>query len=94
MVQLVVMDIRARETGIHHDELRALKKHRSPGPARRGRLRRQPRHANYVENHTYQAYLADLRDRFDWPDPGRDQLPGASTQGTPTRSPPDHPAPR
>jgi hypothetical protein len=27
-----------------------------------------PRHANYVESHTYQQRLAELRDAVDWPD--------------------------
>lgn len=70
MAQLVVMDIRARETGVHHDEILELK--HSDVPDLRGGIKYidSPRHANYVESHTYQAYLADLRDRFGWPDPG------------------------
>ncbi|MFT4009339.1 MAG: amino acid permease [Nocardioidaceae bacterium] len=70
MAQLVVMDIRARETGVHRDEILALK--HSDVPDLRGGMKYidSPRHANYVESHTYQAYLAELRDRFGWPDPG------------------------
>jgi hypothetical protein len=26
-----------------------------------------PRHANYVETHTYQHVLAEVRDSFGWP---------------------------
>ncbi|UDY24778.1 amino acid permease [Nocardioides sp. Kera G14] len=69
MAQLIVMDIRARETGLHRDELLALKA--TDFPDLRGGIAYidSPRHANYVESHTYQAYLAELRDRFGWPDP-------------------------
>jgi amino acid transporter len=68
MAQLIVMDIRARETGIHHPELRALKA--GDRPDLRGGIAYidSPRHANYVEAHAYGAYLAELRDRFGWPD--------------------------
>ncbi|OXR40175.1 Putrescine importer PuuP [Nocardia cerradoensis] len=69
MAQLVVMDIRARETGEHRDRLRGLKA--GDHPDLRGGIDYvdSPRHANYVESHTYQNYLAELRDRFGWPDP-------------------------
>ena len=80
MIQLVVMDIRARETGIHQQELRELK--RTDHPDLRGGVAYldSPRHANYVETHTYQAYLASLRDRFDWPDPDEISYPAPSRQ--------------
>ena len=65
---LIVMDIRARETGEHRAELRDRKT--NDRPDLRGGIAYidSPRHANYVESHTYQAYLADLRDRLGWPD--------------------------
>ncbi len=68
MAQLIVMDIRARETGVHRAELRALKA--SDRPDLRGGIAYidSPRHANYVESHAYGSYLAELRDRFGWPD--------------------------
>jgi amino acid transporter len=68
MAQLIVMDIRARETGRHREAIRDLK--RTDTPDLRGGIAYidSPRHANYVDSHTYQSYLADLRDRFDWPD--------------------------
>lgn len=68
MAQLIVMDIRARETGVHREELLALKQ--ADRPDLRGGISYidSPRHANYVESHAYQAYLAELRDRFNWPD--------------------------
>jgi amino acid transporter len=68
MAQLVVMDIRARETGEHRDELRRRKTNDHPDLRGGMNYIDSPRHANYVESHTYQSYLADLRDRFDWPD--------------------------
>lgn len=68
MAQLVVMDIRARETGEHRDELRERKA--TDHPDLRGGVAYvdSPRHANYVESHAYQRYLAEVRDRFGWPD--------------------------
>jgi hypothetical protein len=41
-----------------------------------------PRHANYVESHAYQTYLADMRDRFSWNDVDEktfDDLAGSDT---------------
>jgi hypothetical protein len=68
MAQLIVMDIRARETGKHREAIQDLK--RTDTPDLRGGIAYidSPRHANYVDSRTYQSYLADLRDRFDWPD--------------------------
>jgi amino acid transporter len=68
MAQLIVMDIRARETGEHRAELQELK--RTDQPDLRGGVRYidSPRHVSYVEIHAYTAYLAGLRDRFGWPD--------------------------
>lgn len=67
MAQLVVMDIRARETGEHLDELRRRKA--EDHPDLRGGINYvdSPRHANYVETHAYQSYLAELRGEFGWP---------------------------
>jgi hypothetical protein len=68
MARLIIMDIRARETGVHRAELQELK--RTDQPDLRGGVRYidSPRHVSYVEIHAYTAYLAGLRDRFDWPD--------------------------
>ena len=68
MAQLVTMDILARQTGHRRDEWARLK--REDFPDLRGGMAYidSPRHANYVESNTYQAYLAELRARFDWPD--------------------------
>lgn len=68
MAQMVVIDIRARETGVHRAEIRALKE--TDQPDLRGGIAYidSPRHASYVNIDTYVSYLADLRDRFDWAD--------------------------
>jgi amino acid transporter len=68
MAQLVMIDIRARETGRHREALMELKK--ADRPDLRGGIAYidSPRHANYVESHAYQQYLAEIRDRFEWPD--------------------------
>jgi hypothetical protein len=68
MAQLIVMDIRARETGARKADLDQLKRDDLPDLSGGMRYLDSPRHANYVNSHTYQAYLAELRDRFDWPD--------------------------
>jgi amino acid transporter len=68
MAQLVIMDLRGRETGTHREELQELK--RTDHPDLRGGVRYvdSARHVSYVEIHAYQACLARLRDRFGWPD--------------------------
>jgi len=68
MAQLAVIDIRARETGVHRDAIVALKK--TDDPDLRGGVAYldTARNTNYVDNDTYVRYLADLRDRFEWAD--------------------------
>jgi cation diffusion facilitator CzcD-associated flavoprotein CzcO/amino acid transporter len=68
MAQMVVIDIRARTTGIHYDELIELKKSDNPDLAGGHKYIESPRHTNYIEVETYLNYLAILRDRFDWPE--------------------------
>ncbi|MFN8167623.1 MAG: amino acid permease [Candidatus Nanopelagicales bacterium] len=68
MAQMIVIDIRARETGAHRDELRALKAEDHPDLSGGMAYVDSDRNANYVEIETYVHYLADLRDRFDWAD--------------------------
>lgn len=68
MAQLIVMDIRARETGIRKADLDRLKSDDTPDLSGGMSYLDSPRHANYVNSHAYQTYLAELRDRFDWPD--------------------------
>ncbi|MBE9376103.1 NAD(P)-binding domain-containing protein [Saccharopolyspora sp. HNM0983] len=68
MAQLVVMDIRARETGEHREALLELKANDRPDLRGGMAYIDSPRHVNYVESHTYQRYLSTLRNRFGWPD--------------------------
>ena len=65
MAQLVVMDVHARETGVHKAALTELKQ---THPDLRGGIDYvdSPRHANYVERQTYIDHLAGLRERFGW----------------------------
>lgn len=72
MAQMVVIDIRARATGLHRDELLELKKKDNPDLAGGHKYIDSPRHTNYIEVDTYLNYLAILRDRFDWPDVDED----------------------
>jgi hypothetical protein len=68
MAQLVVIDIRARETGVHRRELVELKQTDLPDLSGGIAYIDSPRHASYVDNETYVRYLAELRDRFEWAD--------------------------
>lgn len=68
MAQLVVMDLRARETGTHRAALAQLKRTDTPDLTGGHAYIDSARHASYVHSQTYQDYLASLRDRFDWPD--------------------------
>jgi amino acid transporter len=68
MAQMVVIDLRARETGVHDAEWRQLKRTDQPDLSGGMTYLDSDRHANYVEIETYTHYLADLRDRFEWAD--------------------------
>ena len=68
MAQMVVIDIRARETGRHRDDMVALKKDDHPDLSGGMTYVDSARHTNYVQVDTYVGYLADLRDRFEWAD--------------------------
>lgn len=68
MAQMVVIDIRARTTGEHYDELLELRRSDNPDLAGGHKYIESPRHTNYIEVETYLNYLATLRDRFDWPE--------------------------
>jgi hypothetical protein len=69
MAQLVVGDIKATRTGEGKERLRELKaEHR---PDLRGPMTYvdSPRHASYVEVHTYMHVLDEVRREFGWPAP-------------------------
>jgi amino acid transporter len=68
MAQTVLIDLRARETGVHRTELLELKHADRPDLTGGIAYVDSARHANYVHYDTYVNYLADLRDRFGWAD--------------------------
>ena len=68
MAQMVVIDIRAKETGKNYPELLELKANDNPDLAGGHQYIDSPRHTNYIEVETYLNYLGTLRDRFDWPE--------------------------
>ena len=68
MAQMVVLDIRARTTGLNYPELVELRKSDNPDLAGGHKYIDSPRHTNYIEVETYLNHLAILRDRFDWPE--------------------------
>ena len=68
MAQMIVMDIRARETGRFRDEFRALKRADFPDLSGGMKYVDSDRHATYVQVDTYVDYLARLRDSFEWAD--------------------------
>lgn len=68
MAQMVVLFIRARATGVHDEALRNLRVNDQPDLTGGHAYIDSPRHTNYIEVETYRHYLAELRDRFDWPE--------------------------
>ena len=68
MAQMIVIDIRARETGQFHEEFRSLKLSDFPDLSGGMTYVDSDRHATYVQVDTYVDYLASLRDRFEWAD--------------------------
>lgn len=69
MAQLVVGDIKARISGEGRERLRELKAHHQPDLRGEMTYLDTPRHANYVEVHTYMHVLEELRQELGWPAP-------------------------
>jgi cation diffusion facilitator CzcD-associated flavoprotein CzcO/amino acid transporter len=69
MAQMVAMDAYIRQSGVGLEEWTVLK--RDDRPNLRGTVNYidSPRHANYVEVGVYRRTLAQLREKFSWPDP-------------------------
>jgi len=67
MAQLVVGDLKATLTGEHKDRLRELKATHRPNLRGEMHYIDSPRHASYVEVHTYMHVLDQLRQEFGWP---------------------------
>ena len=83
---MIVIDIRARETGIHHDELLALKREDHPDLSGGMNYIDSDRHTVYVEMETYVGYLASLRDRFEWADLDTKTYSSLMRTGAPDRT--------
>jgi hypothetical protein len=69
MAQLVVGDIKATLSGESKRRLRELKADHQPNLRGEMSYIDSPRHANYVEVHTYMHVLDELRTEFGWPAP-------------------------
>jgi cation diffusion facilitator CzcD-associated flavoprotein CzcO len=69
MAQMILLDIYARTTGEKLERWQDLKQTEQPDLSGGITYIDSPRHTNYVETHTYQHKLAELRDEFGWPDP-------------------------
>jgi hypothetical protein len=69
MAQLVAGDIQATISGEGKERLRELKTHAQPDLRGEMTYLDTPRHANYVEVHTYMHVLEQLREEFGWPAP-------------------------
>ncbi len=75
MAGLVVMDAHAHATGEGLAELTRLRAEDHPDLRGGHEYVSSPRHAAYVDAATYVAYLAQLRDRFGFPDPDDSSYP-------------------
>jgi hypothetical protein len=65
MAQLVAIDLAA--AGRAKQRFAALKASHQPDLRGGMEYLDSPRHANYVETHTYQNVVAEVRDSFGWP---------------------------
>jgi hypothetical protein len=63
------MDAYIRQSGVGAEEWSALKANDRPNLRGTMNYIDSPRHANYVEVGVYRRTLAELRERFAWPDP-------------------------
>jgi hypothetical protein len=69
MAQMAAMDAYIRQSGVGLAEWTALKAEDCPNLRGTVNYIDSPRHANYVEVGVYRRTLANLRERFAWPDP-------------------------
>ena len=76
MAQLVVGDIKARQSGEQKERLRELKATHQPDLRGEMEYIDSPRHANYVEVHTYVEVLASLRAELGWSAPDEEFYEG------------------
>lgn len=64
MAQMILMDIRMRETGEHFEEWSEMKKSDSPDLSGGHEYIESNRHTNYIDVTTYREYLSHLVDHF------------------------------
>jgi hypothetical protein len=69
MAQMVAMDAYIQQSGVRLAEWTALKTDDRPNLRGTVNYIDSPRHANYVEVSVYRRTLANLREKFAWPDP-------------------------
>ena len=69
MAQMVAMDAYIRQSGRGLEQWAALKSGDRPNLRGTVNYIDSPRHANYVEVGVYRRTLAELREKFAWPDP-------------------------
>jgi hypothetical protein len=66
MAQMIIMDIRIRETGSHFEEWSQMKKEDSPDLSGGHEYVESNRHTNYIDVTTYREYLSYLVDHFEF----------------------------
>jgi amino acid transporter len=66
MAQMIIMDIRMRETGNHFDEWSQMKKLDTPDLSGGHEYVASNRHTNYIDVTTYREYLSHLVDHFEF----------------------------
>lgn len=69
MAQMAAMDAYLRQSGEHYAEWVRLKREDHPNLRGTKHYIDSPRHANYVDVEVYRRVLAELREKFGWPDP-------------------------
>jgi len=68
MAQLTAMDAYIEQSGSGREEWRRMKAAHAPNLRGRTNYIDSPRHANYVDVDVYRRVLAEIRERFHWPD--------------------------
>ena len=66
MAQLILMDIRIRETGEHFPEWSEMKRSDNPDLSGGHDYIESNRHTNYIDVTTYREYLSQLTDQFEF----------------------------
>ncbi len=69
MAQMAAMDAYIRASGLGLEEWTKMKAGEQPNLRGKTNYIDSPRHANYVDVDVYRRKLADVREKFGWPDP-------------------------